>query len=370
MSGYDPSPYSSHTQPNYSYTFYGVTGQKLAMVTCNGSNYPAYPTCAIVGQNVYFGKKLITAGGVNVVTDRLGSVRANGQGESFAYYPYGEERTNRPDGREKFGTYFRDTIGQDYADQRYYNAGMGRFWSPDPLGIRAADLSDPGTLNLYSYAYGDPVNNSDPTGLYPCGSNWTVDGNGNVSVTVYDCTYGGGTGDGSPPPALSDSGPHGPSGGGGPTDTGTAPASPQERLRDQIWMGKDFQDLKTFSTKKKPCLDDLAAFNLNPSKVDSIAAGTTLVNVATLPASGQSQFNPGMDMTAITNPNNGATFIVYNVNNFWQTTSPQMAGTLLHEIIHLANPLNTDQSIAQALGVTITGTNTSAISLKLAKDCF
>jgi YD repeat-containing protein len=64
MSGYNPN--SNSPQPNYNYTFYGITGQKLAMLTCNGSNYPAYPTCAIVGQNVYFGKKLIVAGGVNV----------------------------------------------------------------------------------------------------------------------------------------------------------------------------------------------------------------------------------------------------------------------------------------------------------------
>jgi len=165
MSGYDPSPYSSHTQPNYSYTFYGITGQKLAMVTCNGSNYPSYPTCAIVGQNVYFGKKLITAGGVSVVTDRLGSVRANGQGESAAYYPYGEERTSTVDGREKFGTYFRDAIGQDYADQRYYGSGTGSFWGVD---AGPANLGDPTTWNRYGYATGDPVNNWDPPGMADC----------------------------------------------------------------------------------------------------------------------------------------------------------------------------------------------------------
>jgi len=61
-------------------------------------------------------------------------VRANTQSEKFSYYPYGEERTVTPDGREKFGTYFRDSVGQDYADQRYYNSGAvkaspGRTWS-------------------------------------------------------------------------------------------------------------------------------------------------------------------------------------------------------------------------------------------------
>jgi RHS repeat-associated protein len=163
MSGYNPN-YSS-PQPNYTYTFYGVTGQALARVTCNGSNYPAYPTCAIVGQNVYFGQKLITAGGVNVVTDRLGSVRANGQGESSAYYPYGEERTSTVDGREKFGTYFRDAIGQDYADQRYYGSGTGSFFTPDPGGIKTANPGDPTSWNRYAYVQGDPINSGDPAGL-------------------------------------------------------------------------------------------------------------------------------------------------------------------------------------------------------------
>jgi hypothetical protein len=40
--------------PTYTYTFNGITGQKLAMVTCNGTNYPAYPGCGVVGQNVYY----------------------------------------------------------------------------------------------------------------------------------------------------------------------------------------------------------------------------------------------------------------------------------------------------------------------------
>jgi RHS repeat-associated protein len=163
MSGYNPN-YNS-PQPAYNYTFYGITGQKLAAVTCNGSNYPAYPTCAIVGQNVYFGKKLIVAGGATVLTDRLGSVRANGQGETPAYYPYGEERTSTVDGREKFGTYFRDAIGQDYADQRYYGSGTGSFFTADPGGIKTAHPGNPTSWNRYLYVNGDPVNSSDPSGL-------------------------------------------------------------------------------------------------------------------------------------------------------------------------------------------------------------
>ncbi len=42
-----------------------------------------------------------------MVTDRLGSVRANSNGETMRYYPYGEERTTTADNREKFKTYTR-----------------------------------------------------------------------------------------------------------------------------------------------------------------------------------------------------------------------------------------------------------------------
>ena len=90
---------------------------------------------------------------------------ARPQGESFAYYPYGEERTSTVDSRDKFGTYFRDGVGQDYADQRYYASGMGRFWTVDPGGIRTADASNPTSWNRYGYANGDPVNGFDRHGL-------------------------------------------------------------------------------------------------------------------------------------------------------------------------------------------------------------
>jgi RHS repeat-associated protein len=105
---------------------------------------------------------------VYVATDRLGTVRANTQGESFAYYPFGEERTSTVDGRDKFATYFRDTVGQDYAEQRYYNSTMGRFWSPDPGGIKTAVPSRPSSWNRYAYVEGDPINATDRHGLFMC----------------------------------------------------------------------------------------------------------------------------------------------------------------------------------------------------------
>jgi RHS repeat-associated protein len=80
------------------------------------------------------------------------------------YYPYGEERTTTADGREKFGTYMRDSTGQDYADQRYYNVGTGRFMTPDPSYLNI-DLGVPKSWNMHAYVGGDPINVKDATGL-------------------------------------------------------------------------------------------------------------------------------------------------------------------------------------------------------------
>jgi RHS repeat-associated protein len=143
---------------SWEYYFYGIGGQKLVTLSCSADN-----GCGVPQYNVYFGGKLVMSKGAVVVTDRLGSVRASG-GERMSYYPYGEEKTSTGDGREKFGTYTRDNVGQDYADQRYYAVGMGRFNTADPYRASAGPR-DPSSWNRFSYVQGDPVNFTDPRGL-------------------------------------------------------------------------------------------------------------------------------------------------------------------------------------------------------------
>jgi RHS repeat-associated protein len=172
--------------------FYGITGQKLATFRCvqatddfGNTIYSVQPN-GYAAYNVYFGGRMLQSNGRWVVTDRLGSVRATATStsisfvtnEAMAYFPYGVERTSTPDGREKFAGYIRDSAGQDYSDQRYYSAAMGRFLSPDPLGagilatgfhpsFHAVHPTNPTTWNQYIYAEDDPINRNDPTGLSP-----------------------------------------------------------------------------------------------------------------------------------------------------------------------------------------------------------
>jgi RHS repeat-associated protein len=54
----------------------------------------------------------------------------------------------------------------DYAVNRFYSPQQGRFTQVDPIGMGAASLGNPQTLNLYAYCVNDPVNHADPLGLY------------------------------------------------------------------------------------------------------------------------------------------------------------------------------------------------------------
>jgi RHS repeat-associated protein len=136
------------TQTTDEITYWSATGQKLA--TYQLSAYGTQLVATATGTNQYFGGKLIKNSTGYVTPDRLGSIGK--------YFPYGQERPSATtDGKEKFATYFRDSeTGLDYANNRYHQPGMGRFMTPDPA--RSG-------LNWYAYAGGDPVNNSDPTGL-------------------------------------------------------------------------------------------------------------------------------------------------------------------------------------------------------------
>ena len=59
--------------------------------------------------------------------------------------------------RSRFTGKGRDTeSGNDYFGARYYASSMGRMMSPDP-GNAGADLTNPQSWNMYSYALNNPL---------------------------------------------------------------------------------------------------------------------------------------------------------------------------------------------------------------------
>jgi RHS repeat-associated protein len=156
------------------YVFWSVDGRVVGRYQESGAGSGVI-TFATLETRAYFGGRLIaesvgiSTNWTRVVTDRLGSVRVRGAGAAevrYKYWPYGEERPGEqgPGDQTKFGTYWREAgTGLDYANQRYYMAGRGRFLTPDPS--EAGDPSNPGSLNLYGDVHGDPINAMDPAGL-------------------------------------------------------------------------------------------------------------------------------------------------------------------------------------------------------------
>ncbi|MFI8103270.1 ricin-type beta-trefoil lectin domain protein [Streptomyces sp. NPDC086023] len=91
------------------------------------------------------------------------------------------------------------STGLTHIGAREYDASTGRFISVDPI----MDITDPLQMNGYTYSNGDPVNQSDPTGLESCYPNYCSGSNGTYGD--YDPAkdpkavadgYGGGGGGG------------------------------------------------------------------------------------------------------------------------------------------------------------------------------
>jgi RHS repeat-associated protein len=105
--------------------------------------------------------------------DRLGTRlitnAATGSSLEQLTLPFGTALENETTGssNRRFTSYDRSNVtGLDYAQNRTYDSHQGRFTQVDPIGMNAAHLENPQTLNLYNYVGNDPVNRTDPSGLF------------------------------------------------------------------------------------------------------------------------------------------------------------------------------------------------------------
>lgn len=100
------------------------------------------------------------------------AIALNGSGQPTqgeGYLPSGASQSTK----KRFTSYDRSVMtGLDYAVNRHYSSMQGRFTQIDPIEMTAANLTDPQTLNLYSYCSNDPINLTDPDGLFSFKNFW------------------------------------------------------------------------------------------------------------------------------------------------------------------------------------------------------
>jgi RHS repeat-associated protein len=143
--------------------------------------------------------------GSNAITDSAGAIV-----ELLDYYPYGGIRLDEKSGsfteQRKFTGYEYDTeTGLNYAGARYYSANIGKFAGQDPLFQSMGDdyevyartgmplqmlLSDPQSLNSYSYVKNNPLRLTDPNGEFWKEFSSFMSGAGNAIVSNNAFGYG------------------------------------------------------------------------------------------------------------------------------------------------------------------------------------
>lgn len=100
-------------------------------------------------------------GSVRLLTDAGGSVT-----DSFDFDEFGVliGRTGATRCTHLYSGYaLSEALGSYYLRARYYAPGTGRLWTMDEF---EGDSEIPGTLNKYTYCLANPVDNTDPTGLF------------------------------------------------------------------------------------------------------------------------------------------------------------------------------------------------------------
>ena len=334
---------------------------------------------------------------VRLITDSSGNVLGQ-QG----HFPFGEAwYDSNGTTNWVFSTYNRDTgeSGLDYAIFRFYNSRTASFCSVDPLDGRP---SDPFSWNRYPYVYNDPVNLNDPTGqgLF----DWLVRifqaildlflffSGAPPIVPITPPTFGGGLDPftlipgynphaamtppiiapstaaalASSTPGASDSDPEAQATANKPTGKEGSAPSEGEWIK---WVSREGpKTLKTFHTDSKDCLTDLKNLGLSVASVQSFAGQVRMVNIMT----NRDYFNNwpyGESIDMATDSKAKTPTIAFDSFNKWQKTFGEVLGSLVHEYAHLQNPSSGDTGLQTSLGLP-TSSNTTNISLKLAKDCF
>ena len=154
---------------------------------------------AVNVEYVYSGNRMLAsiAGGVTryYLADRLSArLVLDNSGNIIgrqAHLPFGEElNVSGTTDKHRFTSYERDSeTGTDYAVNRGYSSGAGKFLQADPYRA-SGGIRDPQSWNRYSYTRNRPVDRIDPRGLDDTPTN-PPPGGTPIKLSVTGCKAGG-----------------------------------------------------------------------------------------------------------------------------------------------------------------------------------
>ena len=135
----------------------GTTGATLRYNLYSPTTAAPVVTLAADGATVQSYSNVNRLGSVVSLSD-AGGARQN----PVAYQAYGQSSTGAPPAGAGFGYAgyrYDDETGLYYVRNRHYDPRLGRFLQPDPI-------RHDGGINIYAYVGNDPLNGTDPSGLY------------------------------------------------------------------------------------------------------------------------------------------------------------------------------------------------------------
>jgi RHS repeat-associated protein len=119
------------------------------------------PFALYLGGNTQF-NHINNLGSTTLRTDQSGTAV-----EDMLFYPWGDVWQSWGGGGYTFAATPYDDVTTTTSPTmyRFYSMNLGRWHSPDPAGLAAANPANPQTWNLYAYATNNPTTLIDPTGL-------------------------------------------------------------------------------------------------------------------------------------------------------------------------------------------------------------
>lgn len=151
---------------SYTQTLYGPGGSKLALLNGQALSHAFVPlsggaTAVYSSTGLSYYRHRDWLGSSRFASTALRAMYYDG-----AYAPFGEPYSEAGTSDRSFTGQNQNTVTGLYDFlYREHSPVQGRWISPDPAGLAAADLTNPQSLNRYAYVGNDPLNRVDSLGL-------------------------------------------------------------------------------------------------------------------------------------------------------------------------------------------------------------